>query len=282
MAPKNRMFTPSSTTKPEAPSPGKQSASLYTIQVHAEMLDTPSLRNAGMQITFYDNRSYREGFPAQRHGMSTLSTRTMALFKLPPPPQGVVRDPLAMRPPLSATNPTGGKSRAFVLAAAGNNGRTATQAINHALGRCDAVMGKAFLEAAFEVPEEPNRAAWKVNASILQTRLALTRESAQNNGGPYAIRELMNFNVAISNTLPSIVTKTFKGLRRKYPNIITVTSCAANAGLSAAPPPTTADIASTTSCTDGQRPLKRPAASQSGASMAKRLARKAAVQTDRS
>ena len=241
-----------------------QSASLYTIQVHVELLDTSSVKDAGLQVTFYDTKSFRDGVPAVRHGMSTLSSRTMTAFKLPRVPQSVQRAELQMRPPLAKNNPTDGKSWAFVVAAVGNSGRAAKAAIAHATAVAETLFEKAFFDANFDVPEQDDRAGWSVRSQLLSTRLSLTREGRKNTGDKYTIKELVNFNISVATNVPPAAQKTFVKIQAQYPSVVTLTSCKPNSSLSAAPPPGPTSSNGPSSSAGSATTRKRPSASSAG------------------
>eukprot|EP00959_Pyramimonas_sp_CCMP1952_P111806 2338638-Pyramimonas_sp.AAC.3 len=256
----NRVFQPAAAL-PAGAAAGiqRQSASLYTIQCHVEMLDTPTVQNAGMQLTFFDNKSFKDGTPSQRHGMSTLTNRTMSTLNLPDPPRAVERSDLQMRPPLAANNPTQGKSWAFVVAAVGTSATSAKSAVSHVAHLGEQLIRKAFFEANFTVPPMENKAQWTVRAEPLASRLALTREGTQNNGQPYVIRELLNFNISVCSNVPPAAAKIFQNVQLTYPTIISYAVSNPAVGLSATPPP--APSASSGGATAA---MKRPAASSAG------------------
>ncbi|CAK0808627.1 unnamed protein product, partial [Prorocentrum cordatum] len=236
--------------------PGGQSASLYTVQAHVELFDTSTIEDAGLQVTFYDSNFLKDGAPAVRHGPSTLTSRTAASLKLPRVPAGVERGEFQMRLPLAQSNPTNGKSWAFVAAAVGSAGRAAKAAIARATAVADALFDQAFFNANFDAPEQDDRAGWSARAQLLEGR--------KNTGDACTIQELINFNARVATNAPPAAQKAFAKIHSQCPSVVTLVSCKPSSGLSAAPPPGPTSSTPAATSVEGATTRKRPSASSGG------------------
>ena len=101
------------TTPPTTQAAPRVQASLYTVQLSFEMVDTAALKDAGARVIFSDARSMQHGMAQNRHGLSTLTKRAVSSMTLPPVPPGVVLQHACLMPPADSRNPTQNRSWAW-------------------------------------------------------------------------------------------------------------------------------------------------------------------------
>ena len=94
------------------------SASLYTVDIFVDQVKVDGVKGVSVvRFIFADGASVNRGNPQDRHGLSTLSQRSLSTLALPVPGRGVILADQGMKPPRSADNPLKDQSWVFVLSA---------------------------------------------------------------------------------------------------------------------------------------------------------------------
>ncbi|CAK0870439.1 unnamed protein product [Prorocentrum cordatum] len=231
-------------------------ASLYTVNVTIEMVDTPTKANAGSRLTLSDGISMRSGAPANRHGLTTTVKRATDLLKLNQPPNGVCVSAEGLQPPQAGHNPTSGRSWAWVVAAYGDSARAASLATEYVATRAVDIITHCFLKADLHVPATDTQCAWSAKSTLLNNRVSIRRTGSMTNGQTYELNDLINFVYTIHPNVPPKVARALKDFFDAYPSIITEGAGPALVG----PASTTVHHSTSAAAAAPKRGVKRPPA----------------------
>ncbi|CAK0788476.1 unnamed protein product [Prorocentrum cordatum] len=231
-------------------------ASLYTVNVTIEMVDTPTKANAGSRLALSDGISMRSGAPANRHGLTTTVKRATDLLKLNQPPNGVCVSAEGLQPPQAGHNPTSGRSWAWVVAAYGDSARAASLATEYVATRAVDIITHCFLKADLHVPATDTQCAWSAKSTLLNNRVSIRRTGSMTNGQTYELNDLINFVYTIHPNVPPKVARALKDFFDAYPSIITEGAGPALVG----PASTTVHHSTSAAAAAPKRGVKRPPA----------------------
>jgi len=119
---------------------------LYTNVITVEMINTEQKRDCGSRITIADARSIKDGKPATRHGMTTLTSKYTECMNIMSPPKGVVLMASGMKPPEAHVNPYKSISWCWMTTSYGISAAAAKKATNYITDMGLDTIKKAFLE----------------------------------------------------------------------------------------------------------------------------------------
>lgn len=245
------------------PQAQRAQASLYTVNMKYEIVDTATLSSAGARFQLSDGASMRASQPNNRHGLSTLTKRSVATMSLPPVPSGVCIASQGMLPLGADGNPTNGMSWSWVLAAYGKTAASGQRAMAYVAEVATAILKQGFFEADLDIPPAEGSGAWAAKSTALHNRLSITRSGTKLTGEAYRINGLINFSCFLAPNAPHKAINALIGLLDAYPNVVSRHAVVNTEG--AGPQAAASAAAEATSAT--QRPMKRPASSTPRASM---------------
>ena len=209
-------------TPPTTSTAARGQASLYTVQMSFEIVNTAKLQNAGARVIFSDGRSMQQATAQNRHALNTLTKRALSVMDLPAVPAGVTLQYASLMPPGDPRNPTQGRSWAWIGTAFGDSKPKAAKAIQFLMDYTEALLDQAFFGVDLEVPASDNSGAWSATSTTLSKRLLIKRCGTQVAGGKYNIEDMVNFVFNVSQNAPEKNRKKCLAYHAKHAGIITL------------------------------------------------------------
>ena len=198
-------------------------ANLFTVGVAVQVATVQGdglTADNGLSVAVVDISSVRQGRPAARHCLGTLSSAARATYGLRVAPRGVSDRVDGLLGPANVENISQGASWAYRKVCYADSARNIPAAQWHTSVFAMELLDHAYFAADLAQQAGPGGDVKTTVATLLSNRLKLRREGPTAQGGRYSIDDLINFRVSVASALDPKSLKAWKSWAAKYPKIV--------------------------------------------------------------